>query len=392
MYDVVVIGAGASGLMTALNIENKKVLVLEKNEVCGKKLLLTGGGRCNLSNSSGKKVFLDGINDKIFFKKTYSKFNNLKLIDYFKRNGLELKQEGEKAFLKSGKSQEIVDFFERKIFEKDNVSISLSEEVLNVEYKSSFKVFTNKRTIESKMIVIATGGVSYPSTGSTGFGHSVAKKLGHNITNLYSAESNVFTANHGLSGQTVDVVTKFENNTERGSMLFTHKGLSGEPILNLSHMIDEKIKQGDSEKVFIEVDFLPQEKTEKLLQKVDSNERNNFREIFQKKIPKSVLNYILGEEQFIKIAELSRNRRNSLIREIKSKKIEIKSVSGLESSIATAGGVNLKNVCPHTFKSYINKNVFFGGEVLDLHGKVGGYNLSIAFITGYLIAQEINSR
>ena len=390
MYDVIIIGGGPAGLMTAINCEDKKVLLIEKNNILGKKLLLTGGGRCNLTNSCSIEEFLNAISDKKFFEKTYKAFSNHDLINFFEKKDLSLKEECTKVFLKSEKSQEMVDFFLNEMSKNKNINFLTGTEVMAVKKDENdcFMVKTNRDTYISKNVVLATGGKSYPQTGSDGFGFEIAKKMGHNVTNLYSGEARIITNDEfPLAGISFDAVVSFRYKSEKGSVLFTHTGLSGEPILNLSASIDECLKKGED--AIIKIDFLPEISFSEASKFIDLNEKLFVKDLFKKDLPKRLHKFLLEKYFDVKVATMSRKERNLMLKILKSYDIRIKSVVDIEQAIVTAGGVSLKEVSPHTFESRKNKGIFFAGEVLNLHGKVGGFNLSIAFITGLLIARAI---
>ena len=387
MYDVIIIGGGPSGMMVAANSEIKTLLI-EKNSRLGKKLLLTGGGRCNLTNKKEKKDFLKNINNSDFFKESLRLFDNKQLINYFQKNKINLKCEGDKVFLKSNNAVELIDYFENKIKNNNNVDLVLDSEVVDVSYDEKYIIKTNKDTFHSEKLVITTGGKSYPSTGSTGFGYKISKKLGHNVTSLYAGETSVYSKSFpSLSGQSVDVNVKFKNYSESGSMLFTHYGLSGEPILNISDKLDKSLKDGN--KTIVCIDFLPNIKEEELRDLIDENEKKKIEELIRGVIPKKILSELIINIPNKRIAEISRKGRETIISTFKSHEVEIASVGDIENAIVTSGGIDLSEVCPKTYESKKSQGLYYGGEVLDLHGKVGGFNLSIAFISGFLISKNL---
>ncbi len=385
MYDVVVIGGGPSGVMASIVCSERglKTLLIEKNNDILNKFKLTGGGRCNLTNNLKKQDFLREINNSLFFKDSFNSFSNFDLKKYFEKNKIIFNLEGHKVFPKSGKSVELINVLKEKL---NNVKI-INEEVINISKEDLFIIKTRSTILKSKNVIIATGGKSYPITGSTGFGYDIAKKFGHKVTDLYPSETFIYVENTDeLSGISLEVTVKYLNYIEKGQILFTHFGMSGPSIMDLSEKIAKNIKKENR----LIIDFLPNmsfEKIESEFIKAPGNIQlstwlSNF-------FPKRLANYFFEKLQTKKMATISKKQRQEIINNLKNYIFIVKDVGSIEKAIVTSGGIDLTEIDSLTLESKKVKGLYFVGEVLDLHGPIGGFNLTIAFSTGYLAASSI---
>ncbi len=394
MYDVIVIGAGPAGLMASItaSIRNKKVLLIEKNNQIGKKLEITGGGRCNLTNLKSVKDFIDQIpvNNKTLYS-TLTNFGPKEIVEYFRKLDVKLKvEDDDRVFPISNKSTTIIECLYNELV-KNNVELNLNESVIEIQILDNLKVVkTNKNTYETKNIIIATGGFSYPQTGSTGDGYRLAKKIYQDVTNIYPAETFLKTAEKPpLEGITLDNVNvSIDNKIVTGSLLFTHIGLSGPVIFKISADIYKKLQSEKIVKLFI--DFIPNIKEGQLL--IDINNYDSKKEavtFINSYLPKRLADYIGHNFVNIKMSQLSKDNKKQLINNLKRYSIDILGTGSLEQSLVTGGGVDMKKINSKTMESTINKGIYFVGEVLDIHGHTGGYNITLALSTGYTAGNSI---
>ncbi|MDD3392996.1 MAG: NAD(P)/FAD-dependent oxidoreductase [Bacilli bacterium] len=395
-YNVIVIGSGPAGMMAAIRSSlNNKVLLIEKNDKLGKKLSITGGGRCNLLNLKNVDEFIKeiAVNAKSFYS-VLKQISPKDLYDYFVSIGVMLKEEdNNRIFPVSNKSITIIEALNKQL-KLSNVDINLNEIVIDIKIEENNKVvITNKGRYICQKLIIATGGCSYPQTGSTGDGYKFAKLLNHDITDLYPAETFLITKEKlPLAGLTLDNVTvMLDQKKVEGSMLFTHNGVSGPVIFRISEEVYKKInKEKQAELV---VDLLPDYSYEKLINSLNNyNSKKEIASFVRQYLPKRLSDYlVLSLNINTKIAEMSKINKQKIIESIKQFRIKIKKTGNIETSIVTGGGVNLKDINMKTMESKLNKGVYFVGELLDIHGHTGGYNITIALATGYVAGEASNN-
>jgi hypothetical protein len=391
MYDVIVIGSGPSGLMSCIMAasNNKKVLLLEKNAQLGKKLLLTGGGRCNLTNLKDVQKFINEIpvNSKLLYS-TLNNFGPLDIYNYFENLGVEMKiEDNDRVFPKADNSKVIVQALEAEL-NKKGVNIIYNCEVENIILENDYKkIISSKGNFETKKVIIAMGGASYPQTGSNGSGYKIAKSLNQPLTKLYPAETFLLLVDKlPLAGITLDEVEIIlDKNVVDGSLLFTHSGLSGPATFKISEYVYEKLKQ--EEFVNIKVNILPNKNKEELLNDIKKyDQKKEIKTWIRKLMPNRLSDYILnfsGIDGSKKIAIISNKEKQLLIDNILTLPLRIKKTGSIEQSIVTGGGVDLKYINTKTMESTLNSGIYFVGELLDFHGPTGGYNITIALSTGY---------
>lgn len=396
MYDVIVIGAGPSGMMASIIASsNNKVLLIEKNDRVGKKLELTGGGRCNLTNLKQIDNFIKEIpvNSKMLYSCLYQ-FGPQDIYDYFNKLGVPLKIENDdRVFPVSNKSKTIIESLSNQLI-INNVTIQLNETVKKIDIKDNYKeVITNKDIYKTKNIVIATGGCSYSSTGSTGDGYKFAKVINQDVTNLYPAETFLICKNSlPLAGITLDdVVVSINKKHATGSILFTHIGLSGPAIFKISEEVYKELV--NKEYVTISIDLIPNYTIDQLLEQLNKKPNDNTRNFIKGFLPKRLTDYIITILDYNQtINTISLIKRLELIKTLKNFKIDIKSTGSIEQSFVTGGGIDIRNINTKTMESKVNKGIYFTGEVLDFHGHTGGYNITIALSTGYAAGKDIYER
>lgn len=412
MYDVIVIGAGAAGLMAAgtAAMSGRSVLLVEKMEKAGRKIRITGKGRCNLTNARPAEEFLDKVRTNAdFFSVAFAEFNNRATIKFFERQGVKLDIErGERVFPKSGKAWDIanalVDFCEDKgvkIAYKTQVTeiLTLGGKVTGIKYLNA-RGF--ERREEADHVIIATGGVSYPSTGSTGDGYEFAASLGHEIEPVRPSLTPLITSHpqkeylNGLLLKNVGVKLYIDNELrqeEFGEMGFSERGIEGAVALRISRDAVDAII--DEQRVKIVVDLKPALDEETLLARIEREiaemqPSEFFSELLRKLVPKQLVVPLAKEVDFHSknyVSKLTEAEKRRLVKILKGMVFPITDYAPFQYAVVTAGGVRCDEVNKYTMESLKVKGLYFAGEVLDIDANTGGYNLQIAFSTGRLAGQ-----
>ena len=412
---VIVIGGGPAGMMAAITASQNgdNVILIEKMQSLGRKLLITGKGRCNITSSLPINEFIKNTpgNGKFLFS-CYQSFTNEDIIKFLKEEGLEVKEErGNRIFPITDRSQDVLECFKRRL-KKNNVEIHYNEEVKDILYKENegekivIGVKTNKERLIADKVILATGGKSYPLTGSTGDGYKLAEDLGHTIKDIKPSlvplaiyEKDTCKELQGLSLRNVaiKIIDVEKNKTiyeDFGEMLFTHFGVSGPIILTASaHLvryknIEEKYKNRNIKLI---IDFKPALSEQKLeariLRDFDELKNKQYKNSLDKLLPQKLIPVIIKEskiESTKKVNEITKEERRELVHLLKNFEIEVKSLRPIEEAIITSGGINIKEINPKTMESKIVKNLFFAGEIIDVDSYTGGFNLQIAYSTGYV--------
>jgi predicted Rossmann fold flavoprotein len=404
IWDVVVIGGGASGMMSAgvAGSLGKKVLLLEKNESLGKKLLITGGGRCNVTNAEEDlRILLSKFkdSDKFLFS-AFSQFSNKDTLEFFNSKGMETKVEAlGRVFPTTNKAQTVWDVL-LNYLKENKVTISSNSEVskINVENGKVVSVtLKNKKEIHGNSFILATGGMSRPETGSTGDGFKWLKDIGHNVVEPTASlvpikiKTEWVTKLQGISVDDVKI-TLLQNDekqsVKRGKILFTHFGLSGPTILNTSSEIAELLKYGE---VFLSLDLLPSldhgQLNQKLQYIISENSNKKYKNILDNLLPSAVANVVVELSKIDpdkKSNGVTREERLSLIELIKNLKVEVDSLLGEDKAIVTSGGVVLEEVDFKTMASKLFPNLYLVGDILNIDRPSGGYSLQLCWTTGYV--------
>ncbi|MFV0424479.1 MAG: NAD(P)/FAD-dependent oxidoreductase [Bacilli bacterium] len=380
MFDIIIIGAGVSGIACALSIDKKyNTLLIDSNDMIGKKLSITGNGRCNITNSNYGNEFYDNIYNHKFMYSAFSNFDNFSLMELMQKYGVELKEEEYgRIFPTTNKAQTVIDALSKNL---KHIQLNLNEEVLLIEENRDFEVITKKNKYKTKKIVIATGGLSYPQTGSTGFGLKYAKKIGHKITRLTACEAPLYTKDiicSSLQGVTLNnSALKYKKKSYSGfNLLITHFGLSGPLAFRQCFSI---INEGISE---IKIDFISNIKYEYLKDQLYNN--TSIKKVLKNYLPKSVVDFLL---EYTKIENLdfkknSIKKQEELLTNIKNYPIKITKYADVSKGFTTAGGISTNEIDNKTFESKLKPNLYFIGEVLDVHAHTGGYNISTFFSMG----------
>ena len=409
MSKVLVIGGGAAGMMAAVTAaaNGGEVLLLEKNEKLGKKLFITGKGRCNITNAADTEDLFSAIvsNPKFLYSSFYS-FTNSQVIDFFEGLGVKTKIErGGRVFPASDHSSDVIRALEREM-EQLGVEIYLQAEVKELilkEHVIKGVVLTSGKKLYADTVIVATGGISYPSTGSTGDGYRFAKACGHQVTeilpSLVPMEVKEWYAKElmGLSLRNIEICVtdgKKKLYQEFGEMLFTHYGVTGPVILSASSIVGKKLKEKE---LTLHIDLKPALSEEQLdkrvLREFETNHNRQFKNAVDSLFPSKLrpviveLSGILEEK---KVHEITKEERLHFVRLIKDFSMTLTGLRGYKEAIITKGGVSVKEIDPSTMESKLVKGLFFAGEVLDLDAVTGGYNLQIAWSTGYLAGMNAN--
>ncbi|MCM1437986.1 MAG: NAD(P)/FAD-dependent oxidoreductase [Roseburia sp.] len=405
---VAVIGAGASGLMAAYAAaaNGNDVTVFEKNEKSGKKIYITGKGRCNVTNAVSPQEFLQNVvtNAKFLTSAIYS-FSPDDLINFFENNGLRLKTErGNRVFPASDKASDVTKYL-KKACETAGVEFNFNSEVQKINFLNSTvsDIIVNNNAISFDKVIVCTGGLSYPATGSTGDGYIFAVKAGHKIVPPKPAlcglnlKGNFFHELQGLSLKNVKLSVfcgeKFVNGYF-GEMLFTHFGISGPLVLSVSSIINRL----DLNKIRLSLDLKPSLTEEQLdrriLRDFSASPNKNISAVLKALLPSSLIGEVLkrsGIPADKKVNAVTRFERAALLTTVKSFDMLVTSLRGFNEAIVTGGGVDVNEVNPKTMESKLVKGLYFCGEVLDVDAYTGGFNLHIAFATGFAAGNSISA-
>ena len=404
-YDVIVIGGGASGMMCAIQSAKRglKVLILEHNEKLGKKLYITGKGRCNLTNDSSVENHLNNIvtNNKFMYS-ALNAFTPKDTIEFFQKY-VKLKTErGNRVFPVSDKSSDVIKAL-AKYLNEYNVEIKLNTDVLDLTKNNDIFYIKCDNNIKytTYNVVIATGGVSYPGTGSTGFGYNIAKKFSHTVVEPKGALIPIkvnedISSLNGLSLKNVRLFVKIGKTeySEFGEMMFTYNSLTGPIALTIS----SKINKLDIKNQTISIDFKPaldvNELDNKFVREFKENSKKELKTYLYSVLPRRFVDYIFEKHYIInkKIADITRTDRSNLVNLIKKFDFSMKFLDNVEVGIITSGGVDTREINSKTCESKLVSGLYFVGEVLDVDALTGGYNLQIAWSTGFLVGNSIKGR
>lgn len=418
---VVIIGAGPAGMLAAIAAAQYKndIIILEKMEKPAQKLLITGKGRCNITSSLPIEDFIKNIpGNGMFLYSAFHQFDNEQILEILKQEGVETKVErGNRIFPVSDKSKDVQVALLNRL-KKLNVSIQTNSNVKKILTKNGkvegviYLENGKEKELKADKVIVATGGKSYPGTGSTGDGYQLAEQVGHNITEIRPSlvplvvsqkDKVVCKQLQGLSLKNVGIKIKdMQNNKliyeDFGEMIFTHFGVSGPIILSGSaHLLRYKnVKMLlEQNKILLSIDLKPALSEEKLDNRIlrDFNEEKNkaFKNSLDKLLPKKMIDVMIGLSHINpgkKVNEITKKERETLVKLLKNFQIELSDFGAIEEAIITAGGVSIKEINPKTMESKLIEGLFFAGEVIDVDAYTGGFNLQIAYSTGYTAGLE----
>lgn len=407
-YKLLIIGAGAAGMMAGCSavmngMSGRDILILDHNEKAGKKIYITGKGRCNLTNNCDYDTFFSSVrkNSRFLYSAFYS-FTNSDVMSFFEDNGCKLKVErGDRVFPVSDKSADVIDALKRRL-SRDKVEIRLHNNVskINVSDGHIESIICDSGEIFCDKLIVATGGLSYPTTGSDGSGFKLVSELGHTITETMPALVGLETEETyvkdlmGLSLKNVSLKIFDENSRKKlyegfGEMLFTHYGISGPLVLKASSDLAERIHRGERLKAYIDLKPALDDKAlaDRVLRAFNENINKDFINALTGLLPsamKEVFVELTGIDHHKKINEIKKEERERLVSLIRAFPLSITKLRGFEEAVITRGGVSVKEINPSTMESKLVSGLYFAGEIIDVDAYTGGFNLQIAFSTGYL--------
>lgn len=408
MSKVIVIGGGAAGMFAAIQAAKKghQVVLLEKNEKLGKKIYITGKGRCNITNACDtEELFQNVIRNRKFLYSAFYTCSNYQVMDFFESNGLPIKTErGERVFPQSDHSSDVIAVLQR-VLKQEGVEIHLYTEVkkISIQEGTVTGVFlTDGGFLPAEQVIVATGGCSYVTTGSTGDGYRFAREAGHKVTKLlpslvpFETEEAWIQELQGLSLKNVSV--KIEKNGKVlydafGEMLFTHYGVSGPLLLSASSVVND---YADKMPLAMTIDLKPaldeEQLDKRILRDFEENQNRQFKNAVQKLFPAKLIPVMIrlsGISPEKKVNEITKEERQGFVKLIKAFPLHLARLRDFKEAIITRGGVSVKEINPSTMESKLVKGLYFAGEVLDLDALTGGFNLQIAWSTGYLAGDNI---
>ena len=412
---VIVVGGGPAGMTAAIFAarQGSDVVLLEKNNKLGKKLFITGKGRCNITNACDlEDLFTSLVSNPKFMYSSFYSFSNDDVIRFFEELGLKTKIErGNRIFPRSDKSSDVISALSKEM-NRLGVSFQLNSQVTNIITKNNeflgveLKATDNKKNvIYADKLIIATGGISYPITGSTGDGYKFAESMGHRLKKTYPSlvplniqEINIIKDLQGLSLKNIEVKIYLKDKQiykDFGELLFTHFGVSGPVILSASSFCNTYLS---ANKLLLKIDLKPAlnftQLDDRLLRDFSEFNNKQFKNSLDKLLPRKLIPIIINLSNINpekKVNIISKEERHNLVELLKGLTFNITSTRGFNEAIITQGGIDVSEINPSTMESKLVSGVFFAGEVLDVDGLTGGYNLQAAWSTGYLAALATNN-
>ena len=381
-YQTIIIGGGPAGMMATIASASygQSTLLIEKNKKLGKKLAGTGGGRCNVTNNGTLDDLMAGIpGNGRFLYSVFSQFDNQDIIQFFTDNGVKLKVEDHgRVFPTSDQSRTIIQALENRILELGASLMSNCEVVSVTKPEDVFIVKSSDHTWTADKLVVTTGGKSYPSTGSTGYGYEIARHFKHTITDLEAAESPLLTEfpHKALQGISLtDITLSYDKHMITHDLLFTHFGLSGPAALRMSSFV----KGGE----ILSLDLLPTTSSQDLIDFLEEHREKSIKNTLKALLPERLADF-LAQGFPEKAKQLTPTQKDELIHKIKAMPIQVTGKMSLAKSFVTKGGVNLKEINPKTLESKLVSGLHFAGEVLDINAHTGGFNITSALCTGWV--------
>lgn len=405
---IVVVGGGPAGMMAAIRASELRqgVTLIEKNPILGKKLLLSGKGRCNLTNACDLDSFIKRFSKNgQFLRDAFKKFFNLDLMRFFAQRGLKLKTERQlRVFPETDRSDSVAEVLKKEL-DKNKVRViykAIMKDIFMQENKIKGLLLGDGRIIPAERLILATGGVSFGFTGSTGEGLDMAARLGHRIVPLKAGLVPLETRQYypklveGLTLKNIRLRfsdTKRQRESEIGELLFTGFGISGPLVLSLSGGIADWLKE--SNVVYVEIDLKPaltrKQLRERLLREFKLNPKKSIKNTLKALLPRRLVNVFIDIAKILpdkKNSQVTQGERESLISLFKAMRLDITKPRPIDEGMVTRGGVSLKDINPRTMESRLIKGLYFAGEIIDIDADSGGFNLQAAFSTGYLAGES----
>ena len=413
LYDVIVVGAGTRGMMAAISAaeQGARVLLIEKNKKAGKKLLMTGGGRCNVTNNRPVDDLIAHIpgNGKFLYS-TFAQWNNFDIMNFFESQGVHLKEEDHgRMFPVTNKSKTIIEALLNRLKELDVTILFATrvEKLIHKEHKI-YGIRTEFEEFHAPAVILTTGGRTYPSTGSTGDGYKIVKRVGHTVTPLYATESPLISDEPYIQEKTLqglslqDITLRVLNKKGRVltehtmDLLFTHFGISGPAALRCSSFVNKELEK-TGEPVTLSLDCFPTQTKQELIHLLTEKSKatkKNLVNAWHGLLPERLLVFFLERLEMDSLTgqQASQKQIQDFVQLCKEFKLSINKTFPIEKSFVTGGGVSLKEIYPKTLESKIIDGLYFAGELLDVNGYTGGFNITAAFATGHVAGMNAGQR
>lgn len=406
LYDVVVVGAGPAGMMAAIRAGQmgKNVMLIEKNDTVGQKLKITGSSRCNITNTASINIFMEKFGKKgSFFRSAFAALSNRRLMSFFEVKGLKFKvEENKRVFPVTDKSRSVIKIL-KEYMSQNMVKINYNTELVKIKKKKDYFSLDlgNDNHMATRKVILATGGISYPATGSTGAGFKVAKKVGHKVTPLkpgivpLKAAETWVNDLQGISLENTRLTFRYGKRklvSGNGNMIFTHFGISGPLVLDLSSQVVKILEKNKT--VNLTIDLKPEmtdlELQRKLMDEFEKRSKTEFKNLMKLFMPNRmipVFTGLLGIDPKKKVNQIKKGERNSIVNLLKAFPLTVTGSLPIEKAMVTCGGVSRKEIDPQTMESKVMEGLYFAGEIIDFCAPSGGYNLQEAFSTGYLAGE-----
>lgn len=406
LYDIVVVGGGPAGIMAAVRAGQlgKKVMLIEKNDTLGEKLKITGSSRCNITNTAPLDTFMEKFGRKgAFFRSAFAALSNKRLMSLFESKGLKFKiEENGRVFPVTDRSRSVIKVL-KEYLSKNRVKINYNTRLVRIKDKKDYFSLDlgNDNYMATHRVILATGGISYPSTGSTGDGFKVAQKVGHKITPLRPGIVPLKVAEpyvkeiQGISLENTQLTFKYGKKklvSGNGNLIFTHFGISGPLVLDLSNQIVRILEKNKTVDLFIDLkpEMTDQELQKKIIKEFENRSKTEFKNLMKLFMPNRmipVFTELLDIDAKKKVNQINKSERNRVVNLMKAFPLTVTGSLPVEKAMVTCGGISRKEIDPQTMESKVMNGLYFAGEIIDFCAPSGGYNLQEAFSTGYLAGE-----
>ena len=406
LYDIVVVGAGPAGIMAAVRAGQlgKKVMLIEKNDTMGEKLKITGSSRCNITNTAPLDIFMEKFGRKgAFFRSAFAALSNKRLMSLFESKGLKFKiEENGGVFPVTDRSRSVIKVL-KEYLSINKVKINYNTRLVRIKDKKDYFSLDlgNDNYMATRRVILATGGISYPTTGSTGDGFKVAQKVGHKVTPLRPGIVPLKVAEpyvkeiQGISLENIQLTFKYGKKklvSGSGNLIFTHFGISGPLVLDLSSQLVRILEKNKTVDLFIDLkpEMTDQELQKKIMEEFENRSKTEFKNLMKLFMPNRmipVFTELLDIDAKKKVNQINKSERNRVVNLMKAFPLTVTGSLPVEKAMVTCGGISRKEIDPQTMESKIVNGLYFAGEIIDFCAPSGGYNLQEAFSTGYLAGE-----